>query len=130
MLNQINRFRVVPAILWLIFILIALLSPGDKIPNTPEIPFKDKIVHFGLFFVLTFLWLRVGNKKNSKNKFIKKYFTIYLVFGVLIAILVEYLQMYVPNRSFDYYDITANMIGGAVGIICFYILYKKDSKLV
>ncbi|SNS61939.1 VanZ like family protein [Belliella buryatensis] len=110
--------------------LIALLSPGDQIPKTPEIPFKDKIVHFGLFFVLNILWLRVQNRNKCGKNFIRKFFTIYLVFGVLIAILVEYLQLYVPNRSFDYQDITANILGGTVGIICFYILYKKESKLV
>ncbi|AFL82788.1 putative integral membrane protein [Belliella baltica DSM 15883] len=105
-----------------------MLSPGDKFPNTPLFPFKDKIIHFGLFFVLIFLWLRVANTSRKKIKL--KIFTIYLVFGIIIAILVEYLQQEVPNRSFDYFDIAANILGGAVGIICFYILYKKNSKLV
>ncbi|MCH7415145.1 VanZ family protein [Belliella sp. R4-6] len=72
------------------------------------------------------VWIIDSNKKKRDRKL----FTSYLVFGIVIAILVEYLQMYVPNRSFDYYDIAANMLGGAAGIICFYILYKIDSKLV
>lgn len=106
----------------------AMLTPGNNFPITPPFPLKDKIVHFVLFFILTILWCRVGN--NSKYKIKQKIFTIYLVFGVFIATLVEYLQQYIPNRSFDYYDIAANTLGGAVGIICFYILYKKKSKLV
>nr|WP_255742711.1 VanZ family protein [Belliella calami] len=107
-----------------------MLSPGDKFPSTPQIPHKDKIVHFMLFFILNFLWLRIWmNEANSKKKYLKL-FTSYLVFGIIIAILVEYLQLYVPNRSFDYFDIAANMLGAAFGIICFYILYKMDSKLV
>jgi VanZ family protein len=105
-----------------------MLSPGDNFPTSPPFPFKDKIVHFGLFFVLILLWLRVVNV--SQNKIKEKIITIYLVFGVFIATLVEYLQILVPNRSFDYYDIAANILGGAVGIICFYILYKRKSKLV
>ncbi|WP_262484359.1 VanZ family protein [Belliella pelovolcani] len=130
MLDQLLKYRILPALIWLLMMLFALLSPGDQIPKTPEIPFKDKIIHFGLFFVLTILWLRVQNQNKRGKNFIYKFFTTYLVFGILIAILVEYLQLYVPNRSFDYHDITANILGGTVGIICFYILYKRDSKLV
>ncbi|MCH7400648.1 VanZ family protein [Belliella kenyensis] len=102
-----------------------MLRPGDKLPKAPNIPHIDKIAHFGLFFVLIFLWLRIPKKKN-----IKIFFTIYLVFGVLFAILVEYLQGMVPMRSFDYMDITANILGVTVGVICFYILYKYQSRLV
>nr|WP_262918406.1 VanZ family protein [Belliella filtrata] len=102
-----------------------MLKPGDELPKAPNIPHIDKIAHFGLFFVLLFLWMRIPKKKN-----IKTFFTIYLVFGIFIAILVEYLQGMVPMRTFDFMDIAANIAGGAVGIICFYILYKYDNKLV
>ena len=105
-----------------------MLTPGNNFPSTFPFPFKDKIIHFGLFFVLLIMWLRVANTTQRKIK--EKIITTYLVFGILIAILVEYLQQLVPNRSFDYYDIAANILGGAVGVICFYILYKRNSKLV
>jgi VanZ family protein len=127
-LDKILKFRVVPALIWLLLLLIAMLSPGDNFPTTPAFPFKDKIVHFILFFVLIILWLRVA--KTSPKKMKVKIITIYLVFGIFLATLVEYLQQKIPNRSFDYGDIAANILGGAVGIICFYILYKRKSKLV
>ncbi|MFD2037645.1 VanZ family protein [Belliella marina] len=130
MLDKILNYRLLPAVIWLGLVLLAMLSPGDKFPSTPQIPHKDKIVHFGLFFVLNLLWMRVWVVEASKDKKFLKLFTSYLVFGIIFAILVEYLQLYVPNRSFDYYDIAANMLGAAVGVICFYILYKMDSKLV
>ena len=125
---KIFKLKLLPALVWLVIVLFAMLSPGDNFPSTFPFPHKDKIVHFGLFFVLITLWLRVANSSQRKRKV--KIFTTYLVFGILIAILVEYLQQTVPNRSFDYYDIAANILGGAVGIICFYILYKRNSKLV
>lgn len=128
MLDKILKFRVVLALIWLLLLVLAMLSPGDNFPTTPAFPFKDKIVHFVLFFVLLILWLRVVN--TSQKKIIVKIITIYLVFGIFIAILVEYLQQKIPHRSFDYGDIAANILGGAVGIICFYILYKRKSKLV
>lgn len=99
-------------------------------PKTPDVIGFDKLVHFGLFFVLTFLWNRVrtttGWAELNKVKFITKY----LVFGILIAILVEYLQQYIPGRSFDYGDMIANIMGGTIGTACFYILHKKQSSLV
>ena len=129
-LDKVQNFRVLPALVWTVLLLIAMLSPGDNFPTTPQIPHKDKIVHFTLFFILNFLWFRTWVTESKKKKKYLKLFTSYLVFGIIIAILVEYLQLYVPNRSFDYFDIAANMLGAAIGIICFYILYKMDSKLV
>ncbi|EON78596.1 hypothetical protein ADIS_0946 [Lunatimonas lonarensis] len=40
------------------------------------------------------------------------------------------LQCYVPNRSFDYMDIAANIAGGASGMILFVYLNYKRSILV
>lgn len=109
---------------------VALFTPGDNLPSTPLFPHKDKVIHFMIFGVLTFLWSRVGTLDANKKLKNLNFFTNYLVFGIILAILLEYLQRYVPNRSFDLWDIAANIIGGTIGVICFYILYKRDSKLV
>jgi glycopeptide antibiotics resistance protein len=108
----------------------ALLTPGDSLPKAPLIPNLDKVVHLGLFAVLTFLWSRVVNPDPNKKIKKSKFFTNYLVFGIIFAVFIEYLQHYVPNRSFDLDDIVANVIGGILGIICFYILHKRKSRLV
>ena len=120
--------RILPAAVWLLFILIATLTPGKQLPKTPDVIGFDKLVHFGLFFVLTFLWNRVRLENTKLNKV--KFITNYLVFGILIAILVEYLQQFIPGRSFDYGDMVANIMGGTIGTACFYILHKKQSSLV
>ncbi|ERM84477.1 hypothetical protein P872_25305 [Rhodonellum psychrophilum GCM71 = DSM 17998] len=109
---------------------VALFTPGDNLPSTPLFPQKDKVIHFLIFGMLTFLWSRVGTLDARKKLKKLNFFTNYLVFGIILAILLEYLQKYVPNRSFDLWDIAANIIGGTIGVICFYILYKRDSKLV
>ena len=122
--------RSLPALLWLLGILVVTLTPGEQLPETPDVIGFDKLVHFSLFFILTFLWYRVGreHRKEKLNKI--KFITNYLVFGIGIAILVEYLQRFIPGRSFDLWDMVANLLGGAVGTVCFYILYRKQSSLV
>jgi len=70
----------------------------------------------------------LGTTKNQSKKTI--FITNYLVFGLIFAILVELIQQVVPDRAFDYLDIAANLTGSAAGTVCFYILYKRKSKLV
>ena len=122
--------RTALAILWLLLILVATLTPGDRLPSTPKIIGFDKLVHFSLFAILAFLWCRVAIGKGFKKLNIKKIITNYLVFCFLFAILVEYLQRHIPGRSFDYADMTANIIGIAIGTISFIILHRKRSNLV
>nr|WP_280867188.1 VanZ family protein [Lunatimonas salinarum] len=96
----------------------------------PTFPGFDKSVHFTLFFGLVFLWARFWNAHAKEENKTKKLFINYLVFGIIFAIFTEYLQTYVPNRSFDYLDIGANLTGGATGMVLFVYLNKKRSILV
>lgn len=122
--------RLLPAVVWLLFVMVALLTPGNSLPNVPLFPFADKLIHFGVFGMLTFLWCRVGTLDGQGRIKKGKLLTNLLVFTIIFPILVEYLQMYVPNRSFEYEDIMANLIGGIIGFIGFIILYKANSRLV
>lgn len=122
--------RTLPAVLWLMAILVATLTPGEQLPKTPDVIGFDKLVHLTLFLILTFLWNRVGRAGTNQKLNTKKIITNYLVFGIGFAILVEYLQRFIPGRSFDLWDMLANIAGGAIGTVCFYIFYRKQSSLV
>jgi len=123
------RIRLSLALIWLFTILFVTLTPGEKLPDTPDVIGFDKLVHLSMFLVLTVLWISIGNQNREKAS-IKKITTNYLVFGIFFAILVEYLQKYIPGRSFDYWDMVANLTGGAIGAVCFYILQRKHPNLV
>ncbi len=84
-----------------------------------------------MFCGMAFLWSRVirqhlkpEERKKSKN------FTNYLVLWIFLAIFTEYLQVLVPGRSFDYLDITTNILGGTIGTVIFVYMNKKGSTLV
>ncbi|UCS95931.1 VanZ family protein [Echinicola marina] len=110
-------------------LLLLIMSPGDQLPEGPKIPGLDKIIHFSLFAGLLFLWNRAIMDKDESLP-TKRFITNHLVLGIIFAILAEEMQQLAPNRSFDLTDIVANLTGSLIGTLCFYILYKKKSKLV
>ncbi|WP_073095916.1 VanZ family protein [Cyclobacterium lianum] len=109
----------------------ALFSPGSEVPELPKFYGSDKLIHFGMFSGMAFLWNRVIRQRlDEREKKNSKIFTNYLVFWIFIAIFTEYLQIMVPGRSFDYLDIVTNIMGGTIGTIIFVYLNKKGSILV
>lgn len=125
-----EKYKLIAAITWLILVIALLLTPGNNLPKGPNIPHLDKVVHVGLFAVLTFLWSQIGTLDKEKKIIRRKLSTNLLVFMIFFPIFVEYLQDYVPNRSFEYEDIVANLIGGTIGFIGFIILHKVRPSLV
>lgn len=100
------------------FLLFATLMPADIVSNNAEtwiLKFKneDKVIHFALFFIFTFLFILSRFFKNKK---------IILIASILLGILIEILQ-YIMNlgRSFEILDIIFNSMGA---LIAYYILRK------
>lgn len=125
------REKVVLALLWSFGMAYALFSPASKVPSLPKFYGSDKLIHFGIFVGMAFLWDRVIRQQaDEKKKESNKLFTKYLVLWIFIAILTEYLQRLVPGRSFDYFDIITNIIGVITGTGIFVYLNKRGSVLV
>lgn len=114
------------AIIWIFLILLLGLSPGDAMPDTDVWDFLsfDKIAHFFVFAVLSFL-LIVGFTKQYSFKFLRyNAQTLAVVFSVLYGLLIELGQSVIPDRSLEYADLLANTIGALSGWVIFYLIYK------
>jgi VanZ family protein len=86
-----------------------------------EIPYFDKLVHAGFYFVASFLFLLLV-EKTSLNKLSKniKVFTA-IVLHLVLGGMIEYLQhFYVSGRSGEIADIIANLLGVLAAIIIYY----------
>ena len=59
-------------------------------------------------------------KKNNQFKIL----SIYLIF---LSILLEVLQYFVPNRSFEFPDLFGNLAGVIIAIIIFYFFKKNEN---
>ncbi len=105
----------VMALTWTILTLYLSLVPAKKMPNLNiwDIVGIDKAGHLVFYIIFSFLWL-MAFRSREKLKIIV------LIFSVSFGILMEICQFYLFNgRSFEYYDILANIIGSLIGVILF-----------
>lgn len=115
------------SILWSAGMIFLLLIPGDKLP-AEQLPVKgfDKVIHFCLFFGHYYIWV-IGLIKQRFFKVIKeKTVKISLFYSVFLAFLIELIQyQFIPQRSGDWLDIVANLLGIGTSYIFFRTIYGK-----
>ncbi len=116
-----------PAIIWFIISSILLAMPGDDLPDTSlfDIPFFDKFIHLGMFFLLTFLFCYPYSLYNSFSVW---KFTAYkiAISAIAYGIGMEYVQKhFVAGRSFDLVDILFDSLGCGSGVAGIWIFQKK-----
>jgi VanZ family protein len=110
----------IPALLWTITIFILLALPGNMLPNENHlaIPNLDKYVHIILFGSFVFLWSFYYASKEEKRNYPLRKSVLILIIACLYGTAMEYVQKYfIPNRDFDIYDITADIIGALMGFL-------------
>lgn len=115
----------VPTAIWTFIILVLTLTPGRNVPRVP-IEGLDKVVHFFLFGILAFLFLRGSFQESQKEKS-KKIFLSFLT-PLALGIIIEFCQNYVPGRSFSMMDILANTLGILAGITTFLLIRKPETS--
>jgi glycopeptide antibiotics resistance protein len=97
-----------------------MLTPGDQLPDAHYFNLQDKLIHVICFSVLSFLWTGVGIKKSESQEIRKRLILNFILFGVLAGIVLETLQLYIPNRTFDIMDMIVNEIGGILGFLAYF----------
>ncbi len=124
-----NKIRITRYIYYfsLLGLLILYLFPGsligyffygdfgrqpDLIPN----PLGTSINHALAFFYLSILGLMSYVRGFEFKKT--------LIFLIILSSLLELSHIFIPNRSFQYLDLFANLLGTLLGIVIM-ILYKK-----
>lgn len=118
-------------IIWALIVFVLCSIPGDDLPKTSaiHIPHFDKIVHFGMFFIMgIFLMAELQIQTRLKQ------FHIVIITVGLIALYggaIEYMQQhYFTNRSGDYVDLAADVLGGIFAVILFPFLKKQKDLLL
>jgi VanZ family protein len=110
-----GRFYLYMAVFWTILTLyLSLISAraASKF-NVWDIIGFDKLAHMIFYTVFSFLWSMSFRSIDQIEKKI-------LFFSISFGVLMEICQLYLFNgRSFELYDILANIIGSIMGVILF-----------
>lgn len=115
----------IPALVWLIIIIVLSGYPGRNLPKAPFDEF-DKLVHLAIYALLSFLSMLGFYKQPTSLSMTKKtqyFFSI--MFSIVMGGLIEVLQEYVfINRFGDWFDFTANSLGAVLGVVGFILIGK------
>ena len=107
-------------IFWTILTITLLCLPGKAIPSLGLFGIKnlDKVAHIGLFGGFVLFWgLYAWGKKKVFSTWMYILSGITLT-SIFIGIGMEYVQVnFIPNRSFDVWDIWADVLGSVVSFV-------------
>ena len=120
------------AILWAIFILIVcLMPPQSESKGLSFFEGFDKLVHTGLFFVLTVLLFYGKAQQQLSYKYGLLTFVKIILLTAILGGGVELLQWKVfTYRSGEWWDFFSDMVGVGMGIFSYIFLHSKDEYVV
>lgn len=126
-LAQLSRKLIVP-LGWTVFTQIMVSIPGKFLtgPGLFNIPHLDKIAHVILFGGLALFWNLYYYFKKAYTKYTPLIILLLLsAYGVAI----EYYQInFIPNRSFDWGDVVADVCGAVCGYFATFLFTKKTAS--
>lgn len=123
---MIGRFFWFP-ISWTVALIVAHAVPGQHVPTVEWDLFQlDKVVHFVLFAIFSFLWHSAFHKQTARYKLKVYSLRIVGISSILLALALETMQSTIfVNRSFQWTDLIADSAGALAGLGIFYMIYGK-----
>jgi VanZ family protein len=120
-----NLFTILIALL----LLFLSLTNGQKFQNTSisKIPYIDKIVHFGMYFLLMMVII-IEHRKQIRN--IKKLF-LFSLFPLMYGILIEILQSTITTtRSGEFMDAVFDTLGIVAAVFIWKFVRPSEKEPV
>ena len=122
--NKHNIIYYTPAIGWGILIIYFSLLPSQRVPSLLK-NIWDFSLHTGIYFLLAAL-IYLGYARHKKTAF---NFTVALFSVLWVAIMGGVLELiqefYITNRSGEWFDFVANILGAAIASLAWFLLKKK-----
>ena len=112
---------------WSLVIAYLCFAPADEFKKVHiTIPHFDKVVHFGMFFILGIIMSAIKYAKPSKFN------TLWLpVLAIAYGGIIELIQLqFIYKRNGDFIDWLADIIGLFIGIWIFGYLPQKLQKIL
>lgn len=114
--------------LWGILLAVLSLMPGGQGEFLLfGIPHIDKIGHFGMYAVWTFLIARALHRSSGYSS--QKIFLFSFLTGCIIGVVLEFGQVTVTvGRSFEIGDMVANGAGSVIGSVVYLLLSPSPER--
>lgn len=119
LVNNLNKLRdssyIIIACVWTVIILYLSLISATTVSkfNIWDVVGIDKLGHLLFYAMFAFLWCMGLSRGKTREKNI-------LFFSISFGVFVEICQLYLFNgRSFELFDILANILGSVIGVILF-----------
>lgn len=125
-MKTIIRYITLPLlIVLLIFIATCLITP-EQVPDMPKGVAWDKLVHFGMFFVLSAVSLYDYFRLHKGSPSILRWTFWGLIVPIFYGGVIELMQMYFFNyRGAEWGDWIADILGSLTAFIMVIIILKK-----
>ena len=128
LIKRISSTKLFP-IIWTLLTIGLLCLPGKVIPGLGLFGIKhlDKLAHIVLFGGFVLLWgLNSWQRKKIRFDWLFALAGI-TILSIVLGIAMEYVQVnFVPNRSFDVWDIWADVVGS---VLVMYLLIRFGRRL-
>ena len=123
--------KFIPGIAWFFLVLTLVCIPGRDLPKMSgwftQIDF-DKFIHVGLFAVLAFLFMYPFSTADLSKKEKWHYFIKIAIASSIWGLTSELIQRYfIPGRSFDLFDWSADSLGGLIALVFCKIKFLKSA---
>ncbi len=130
-INRYLRHLLLPGVIGVIIFLGTCILGSEQVPDLPPLLPWDKLVHAGMFFVLSgvcyYDYYRLFDGNVNRNKWIFWCFFIPVIYGAGI----ELLQQFVfTSRSAEWGDFIADVIGALVATVgaIYFLNYRNKPK--
>jgi VanZ family protein len=98
---------------WVAFTLTLTSIPDPDFG--PSFPGSDKMAHFGFYGVIGFLFV-LWRRESGKRPTVAVVWAV--IFAAVLGAVDEIHQLWIPGRSMEFFDWTADFAGGTAGSIC------------
>ena len=102
---------------WTILTIVLLCIPGSDLPTDSSFVFQidgfDKFIHVILFGGLVLFWGFYLKRTDSRKE--QRFIVIIILSSIALGIILEFIQLFfIPDRSFDKWDILADSAGAVL----------------
>ncbi len=125
------RYMFLPLMVGILIFTGTCLISSENVPDMPDRISWDKLAHFGLFFLLSFVSLYYYDKLHSGAPAFGKWIFWGVILPVLYGGVIELLQKFLfTSRSAEWGDWIADIAGSLTALLLAIICLRKRKKSI